>query len=43
MNKATVFIIDDDQQVRAALSLLMESVGWKVKLFATAVSFFRAV
>ncbi|WPE18162.1 response regulator transcription factor [Candidatus Thioglobus autotrophicus] len=39
MNKATVFIIDDDQQVRAALSLLMESVGWKVKLFATAVSF----
>ncbi len=39
MNKATIFIIDDDQQVRAALSLLMESVGWKVKLFATAVSF----
>ena len=39
MNKATVFIIDDDQQVRAALSLLMESVGWNVKLFATAVSF----
>lgn len=39
MNKATVFIIDDDQQVRSALSLLMESVGWHVKLFATAVSF----
>lgn len=39
MNKATIFIIDDDQQVRAALSLLMESVGWKVKLFSTAVSF----
>ncbi|MBC8493966.1 MAG: response regulator transcription factor [Candidatus Thioglobus sp.] len=39
MNKTTVFIIDDDQQVRAALSLLMESVGWNVKLFATAVSF----
>ncbi|MDC0388443.1 response regulator [Candidatus Thioglobus sp.] len=39
MNKATIFIIDDDQQVRAALSLLMESVGWEVKLFSTATSF----
>lgn len=39
MNKATIFIIDDDQQVRTALSLLMESVGWNVKMFASAVSF----
>lgn len=39
MNKTTIFIIDDDQQVRAALSLLMESVGWTVKLFSTATSF----
>ncbi len=39
MSKATIFIIDDDQQVRVALSLLMESVGWEVKLFSTATSF----
>ena len=41
MSKATIFIIDDDQQVRVALSLLMESVGWEVKLFSTATSFLK--
>lgn len=36
MSDTTIFIIDDDQQVREALSLLMESVGWKVALFSDA-------
>ncbi len=33
---ATVFIIDDDQDVRDALQLLMESVGLSVESFASA-------
>jgi two-component system, LuxR family, response regulator FixJ len=36
MKKATVCIIDDDQDVRDALQLLMESVGLKVETFASA-------
>ena len=32
-DEATVFIVDDDQEVRHALKLLMESVGLQVECF----------
>jgi len=35
-NTATVFIVDDDEVVRDALKLLMESVGLEVATFASA-------
>lgn len=34
--QATVFIVDDDEQVRSALTLLMESVGLTAQSFASA-------
>lgn len=36
MSESTIFIVDDDQEVREALQLLMESVGLKVELFESA-------
>ena len=36
MTKPTVFIVDDDEQVRNALSLLMESVGLNTETYASA-------
>ena len=36
MTKPTVFIVDDDEQVRKALSLLMESVGLNTESYASA-------
>ncbi|WP_428609904.1 response regulator transcription factor [Sedimenticola sp.] len=36
MNKSTVFIVDDDREVREALQLLMESVGLQVEVFDAA-------
>ena len=39
MSEATVFIVDDDQQVRDALELLMESVGLNVVTFESAQLF----
>ncbi len=36
MTKPTVFIVDDDEQVRNALSLLMESVGLNTESYALA-------
>jgi len=36
MSEVTVFIVDDDHEVRAALQLLMESVGLKVETFESA-------
>ena len=38
-NKTSVFIVDDDQEVRDALHLLMESVGLAVETFASAGEF----
>ena len=38
----TIFIVDDDEQVRNALSLLMESVGLHVEKFSTAQSYLDA-
>jgi FixJ family two-component response regulator len=38
-NEPTVFIIDDDQEVREALQLLMESVGLSVQIFSSASEF----
>jgi RNA polymerase sigma factor (sigma-70 family) len=35
-NEATVFVVDDDQGVRDALQLLLESVGLQVEAFASA-------
>jgi FixJ family two-component response regulator len=38
-NEATVFIIDDDAGVRAALSRLLRSVGWNAVTYAAAHGF----
>ena len=38
-NKTSVFIVDDDREVREALQLLMESVGLAVETFASAGDF----
>ncbi|MCW8826076.1 MAG: response regulator transcription factor [Gammaproteobacteria bacterium] len=35
-SESTVFIVDDDQEVRSAIQLLMESVGLNVETFASA-------
>ena len=35
-DQTSVFIVDDDEQVRSALTLLMESVGLNVQSFASA-------
>jgi len=40
--KPTVFVVDDDQAVRAALSLLIKSAGLQVKTFGSAQAFLRA-
>jgi len=42
MPETTVFIVDDDQQVRDALELLMESVGLNVATFESAQVFLDA-
>ena len=42
MSEETVFVIDDDQQVRDALALLMESVGLRVKTFLSGQEFLDA-
>lgn len=34
-----IFVVDDDSSVRAALSRLMESMGWQVKAYASALEF----
>lgn len=39
MSEVTVFIVDDDHEVRAALQLLMESVGLKVETFESAQAY----
>jgi FixJ family two-component response regulator len=39
MNDVTVFVIDDDQEVRAALQLLMESVGLQVTTYSSAQAY----
>ena len=33
-NEPIVFVVDDDQEVRDAIQLLMESVGLEVEAFA---------
>ena len=38
-DQASVFIVDDDQEVRHALQLLMESVGLQVECFESAQSY----
>ena len=35
----TVFVIDDDEQVRTSLSRLLRSAGWQVEVFASAQAF----
>jgi FixJ family two-component response regulator len=36
---ATVFVVDDDVSVRESLELLIESVGWRARTFASAHEF----
>ncbi len=38
-NDGNIYIIDDDQQVRGALALLMESVGLKPQTFSSGMEF----
>lgn len=38
-----VFIVDDDNAVRAALSLLVQTCGWKAKTCASGGEFFAAL
>ncbi|MES9900741.1 MAG: response regulator [Sedimenticola sp.] len=40
-NKATVFVVDDDQAMRSSLKWLIETVGMKVEVFASADEFIR--
>ena len=40
--EATVFVIDDDPEVRGALQRLMRSEGWRVEAFAAAQEFLDA-
>ena len=40
--RAIVYILDDDQGVRASLSWLVESVGLAARAFGTPAEFFRA-
>ena len=40
-DSATVFVVDDDPQVRESLSLLLESVDLKVETFASAEQFLQ--
>lgn len=40
--QATVFVIDDDPEVRAALDRLLRSDGWRVQAFASAQDFLDA-
>lgn len=39
MTQPIVFVVDDDESVRRALSRLMRSVGFEVRLFASAEDF----
>ncbi|NIR29953.1 MAG: response regulator [Gammaproteobacteria bacterium] len=39
---ATVFIVDDDRAVRAAMSLLVECCGWETRAYASAREFLDA-
>jgi FixJ family two-component response regulator len=39
VSQSTVYVLDDDQSVRTALSRLMESVGLQVRAFASAADF----
>jgi FixJ family two-component response regulator len=41
--QATVFVIDDDPEVRDALDRLLRSDGWKVRAFAAAQDFLDAL
>ena len=40
INQKTVFVVDDEPDVRAALRLLIKSVGYSVECFASADEFF---
>lgn len=40
-NEPTVFVVDDDQEVRDALQLLMESVGLEVETYPSAADFLQ--
>lgn len=35
----TVFIVDDDDAIRFAISMLVETCGWKARTYATAEEF----
>ena len=40
-DKATVFIVDDDQNARSSLTELVESMGFEAVCFASAESFLQ--
>lgn len=38
----TIFVIDDDEDVRTSLSRLLRAAGWQVETFASAGDFLSA-
>jgi len=38
---AVIYVVDDDDSVRASLQSLLEEVGWRVTAFASALEFLR--
>src|SRR5579863_3587422 len=42
MDDATVFVVDDDESIRAALKSLLRSVGLRVETFASAQEFLQS-
>ena len=43
MTRPTIFVVDDDERVRAALALLLASNGYQTLGFPTAESFLRSI
>lgn len=41
--KKQIYIVDDDESVRSALSLLLDTFGFGVRAFASAVEFLNSV
>src|SRR6516162_4934684 len=41
-DKSTVYIVDDDEEVRGSLEMLLVSSGYRVQMFASAHAFLAA-
>ena len=41
-NSSSVFIVDDDQSIRLSLTMLLESAGYHVECFSSAIDFLES-